>query len=76
MPSLSTGLKATEGFVDDKDVTTLLSKFFTSNDVDLLNHVGLKMSTAHAGCPEFQIVQLSKKCDHAEITKRVCTGVH
>ena len=69
MPSLSTGSTAIEGFADDKDVTMLLPKFFTSNDVNLLSHVRLEISITEIGCPEFQNVQFSKKHDHVETTK-------
>ena len=69
MPSLSSGSKAIEGFADDKDVAMLIPKFFSSNDVDLLRRVRLEISIANVGCPEFQVVQFSKKHDHAETAK-------
>ena len=50
-----------EGFADDKNVTMLLPKFFTSNDVDILSCVRIKISIANVGCPKFQVVQFSKK---------------
>ena len=75
MPSLSTGLKAIEGSTNDKDVTMLLPKFFTSNDVDLLSRVRLKISITNVGCPEFQVFQFSKKHDHAKTMKADHTRV-
>ena len=75
MPLLSTGSKAIEGFADDNDATMLFRKFFTSNDANLLSCVGLKISIADVGCPEFQVVQFSKKHDHAETAKADHTRV-
>ena len=55
MPLLSTGSKAIEGFADNKDVTMLIPKFSTSNDMDLLSHVRLEISITDVGCPNSKL---------------------
>jgi len=50
-------------------VALSVAKFRSSNDIDLLLSVGLKVSIANVSGPDFKIIELSDKSEKSDTTE-------
>ena len=60
MPTGSTASEPIQCLANDQDVAFFANKFRTCNDVAFLGGIAFQVCIANIGCPNFQVIQLSK----------------